>query len=221
MWDLVRERPREIFLGRNILPGMFWWVTANEEGPKCARSMGQRLNTLKILLFPMYFSGLQDTLDLSQEFLHNSEATSVIPACWQRCPGRAVHWGRIAGGASLIPAREERLMQKRAGEGFPSPYGSWTFGNWICGWDKTGERKGTGAVSSDKVKGRVLYVEGDTVFCCLMQLLELCFATECACCFITFRKNKQVWREDSRRNREIYRWQGTNMRSFIWSLSNS
>lgn len=81
--------------------------------------MGQRLNKLQILHFPLYFSGLQDTTDLSQEFLHNSEAPSLIPAClwWAVC------WGRIDGGAPLISARKERVTQERAGEILPNPYG--------------------------------------------------------------------------------------------------
>lgn len=76
---------------------------------------------LKILPFPLYSSGLQDASALSQEFLHNSGATSLIPARWRHCPGRAVRWGRTAGGASWKSAGKERLMQKRAGEVFPNP----------------------------------------------------------------------------------------------------
>lgn len=84
--------------------------------------------------FPYIFSCLQDASDLSQEFLHNSEATSLIPAWWWHCPERAVRWGRIAGGASLISARNKRLTQKRAGEAFPNPYGKmdiWKLNFWM------------------------------------------------------------------------------------------
>lgn len=45
-----------------------------------------------------------------------------------------MRWGRIAGGASLISARNERLMQKRAGEVFPNPYGKtdiWKLNLWM------------------------------------------------------------------------------------------
>lgn len=64
--------------------------------------MGQKLNMLKILPFLLYFSGVQDASDLSQEFLHNSEATSLVPACWWHWAGQAVRWGRIAGDTSDI-----------------------------------------------------------------------------------------------------------------------
>lgn len=105
-------------------------MTRNEDSPKGERNMGQRLNILKILPFPIYFSGLQDASGLSQEFLHDSEVTSLIPACWYHCPGQAVCWWRIAGGTSLISVGKEGLTQKRAGEIFPNPYRKPdTFGN--------------------------------------------------------------------------------------------
>ena len=118
-------------------------------------------------LFPCIFLAC-NTLQIYHEFLHNSEATSLIPACWWHCPGQAVRWGRTAGGASLISARKERLMQKRAGEVFPNHHGKpdiWKLNLWM-----RQEREKKRNWSSDKVKGRVLCVEGDTVLRCPMQL---------------------------------------------------
>lgn len=77
----------------------------------------------------LYFSGLQDASGLSQEFLRSSKVSSLNPPCWWHDPGQPVPWGTIAGGASLMSAGRESLMQKKAGEVLPSPYRKLDLGN--------------------------------------------------------------------------------------------
>lgn len=74
-------------------------------------------------------------------------------------------WGRIAGAASLMSAGRENLMQKRAGEVFPSPYRKLE----IEFVSEIRKRKGAGAMSSGKVKGKEFCVCRGTVSHCPMK----------------------------------------------------
>lgn len=104
-------------------------MTRNGQVCKGAINAGQRLNMSEILLFSLVFFWPSRCFRSITRVFAQFFALSLNPASWWHDSGQAVPWQKIAGGASLMLAGRESLMQKRAGEVFPNLYRKLEFGN--------------------------------------------------------------------------------------------